>query len=845
VKLQGVGPGGGSALGSVIDGRGVAGDTAYAEAWLIFLQSIPWSGNQAIYEGPVIYVLAQTNEFQSAYRPAIDGFSIQGGDQQGFPNLLNPIDPTVKDMAAVQGGGIFANAYARYLQITNNVLQSNGGAYAGAIRLGTPHLPGAFNDNQNDFVRIANNRIVANGGTNLAGAIGVFSGSEGYEIAGNDICGNFSAEYGGGISHYGLSPNGSIHDNRIYFNRAYDEAGGIMIAGELPADPAVLTPGAGAVDIYNNLIQANLSNDDGGGLRFLMSGNFVYNVYNNIIVNNISTHEGGGVSLNDAPQVRFFNNTVMKNLTTATAVTSNGDPAPAGLSTSLNSDLLQATLPVGSPLFSDPLLFNNLFWDNRAGTFVPASGVLGIGLTDTNGNPDPTPINYWDMGVSGNFGYLLSPTNSLLQNTFGTNPDGSNVVGAAPSILSEYSTSIAVLPWRGNPNFVDTLLVATELPIGLMGDYHLTSGSPAIDVGAASKNGINAPAFDFDRQGRPAGGVFDIGADEYPGPQADLSISKSNDRTYVIPGMTVTYNIVVTNLGPGNVTNAVVNDSLPGSLSNATWTCTATAGSSCTTASGTGNINNRLVSLLAGGSATFVLSARLSATPPGQNLSNTATVAAPGGTTDPVTGNNSSTDTDPINRTFPLADTVLDTFNRANTVNGLGPNWSGNTTSFHIVNNLAEVLSAGSVRWNAGFGANQEGFMSLNRIATGSNNDQALVLKYNGGANFNATASSWVMVSYRQSAGQVRISSKTAGASPVTLGNLSVSFNSGDRLGARVLDNGTVIVYRWTSGNGWTQIGSRQSTLTGGGQLGVNYGAQTGGAGNRARFNRFGGGNLP
>ena len=87
------------------------------------------------------------------------------------------------------------------------------------------------------------------------------------------------------------------------------------------------------MDIYNNLIQANLADDDGGGLRFLMAGNFPMNVYNNMIVNNVSTHEGGGVALDDAPNVRFYNNTVMKNITTATAITSNGSPAPAGLST--------------------------------------------------------------------------------------------------------------------------------------------------------------------------------------------------------------------------------------------------------------------------------------------------------------------------------------------------------------------------------------------------------------------------------------------------------------------------------------------------------------------------------
>ncbi len=56
-------------------------------------------------------------------------------------------------------------------------------------------------------------------------------------MANNDICGNFSAEYGGGLSAYGYSPNGQIHDNRIYFNRSYDEGGGVIIAGELPTDP--------------------------------------------------------------------------------------------------------------------------------------------------------------------------------------------------------------------------------------------------------------------------------------------------------------------------------------------------------------------------------------------------------------------------------------------------------------------------------------------------------------------------------------------------------------------------------------------------------------------------------
>jgi hypothetical protein len=418
VKLQGFGPGGiypdgTSVPGSVVDGSSFSGDSPMAAAWFTTLlspQYATWAGNQNINDGAVITAFAaSTNTFPLAptvaQRGSIDGLDLRGGDQQGFPGNINSIAGMPTGLPAgivTQGGAIFANAYVRGLQITNNVVENNGGGY-GTIRIGTPDLPAPNNHNEN--VRIANNRIIHNAGTNLAGGVGLYEGSDGYEVAGNDLCGNFSAEYGGAMSVYGLSPNGRIHDNRIYFNASYDEGGGVMVAGTLPADPAVASTGAGATDIYNNLIQGNLGNDDGGGLRFLQAGTAPMNVYNNIIANNVSTHEGGGVGINDTTDVRFYNNTVMKNMTTATAVTSNGQPAPAGLSTSRLSTVLG-----GGP--TNVTVFNDVFWDNRAGTRAGAT-VTGLGLGGV------TDINRWDLGAADASG-LLTPTNSVLQTVMGT-----------------------------------------------------------------------------------------------------------------------------------------------------------------------------------------------------------------------------------------------------------------------------------------------------------------------------------------------------------------------------------------------------------------------------------------
>ncbi len=888
VKLQGVGPGGvypdnTHVPGTVLDGLGFGTDGARDTGWAAVIAGLPTiqaPPTAAVPEGEVILAVATSaNQFGSAYKAAIDGMTVQNGDVMDFNANFNNVGngPTAFNEGGQtpnnpsQGGGIVAFDATRFLQITNNIIRSNTGAYGGAIRLGTPTV----GDNRLDGTRIANNRILNNGGSNLAGAVGIFTGTYGYEVSGNDLCGNFSAEYGGGISHFGLTGNllangnrapnsttgtpSSIHDNRIYFNGSYDEGGGVLIAGEPPLTPTTFGAGAGPVNVYNNLVEANLANDDGGGLRFLTAGNFPYNVYNNIIVNNISTHEGGGVAIDNAPNLRFFNNTVMKNQTTATAATSNGQPAPAGLSTGLNNDFLQATLPVGSPLYSNPLLFNNVFWDNRAGTWDAAAGMIrGVGSTDLLGQPDPTPINHWDMGVPGT-AFQLSPTNSILQTE--TPPDHNDVVSSPtnkpdqdPLVTSTYDASILALPWRGNPNFIANVIVAQDVPVTIMGDYHISgTGSPAFNMGAASKSGVSAPTFDIDRQARPALGGFDSGADEFPGAQANLSITKTDGVTSVTPGGAVSYTITVANAGPAGVALAPVTDTVPASLTGATWTCTAPGGSTCGAASGSGSITTT-VTLPAGGSATFTLNGTV-ATSANGTLANTASVAAPAGTTDPTPGNNSATDSDLVTVPLPALG-LLDNFNRAN-ANTLGANWSQVTllglAAIRLnANQAQDVLLAGQATWNGAtgggpaYGARQGAAFTFSASAgapTAPVNGSALILKASGGS---ATVpANFIRVRYTGSAVEVATTTN-AGLTTTSRGTFPVTLATGDTLSAVAYADGTVNVYR-TSGATTTEIGSvtiptagagAWTQGTGGGRIGIQLPAT-------GRVDNFSGGTVP
>ena len=400
-------------------------------------------------------------------------------------------------------------------------------------------LPFCYNRN----VNVHNNDISLNAayGDELfsstpAGAGGVTfgTGADNYDFTNNWVCGNLSTGDGGGIAHLGFSYNGEISHNSILFNQSNNptitsHGGGIVVMSTSPdgstatqpecgsltdADCAPgLSDGAGPGLLINaNLIQGNTAESgSGGGIRLqLVNGTemtrfpkdadkwYRVRITNNIIANNVAGWTGGGVSLVDAVNVDFVNNTVASNDSTATAGVLFGTlgsplasvppptapittstPQPAGLATEHNTPLLSNAIaslgvvcPDGHPqcaTFSNPTLRNSIFWQNRAFYITaPAGGAVQLNpaLTQTTTGACPA-ANYWDIGVYNDTapnnhasGLMLHPTYSILDDP-ADYPTGNNRAGSTTTFVRKYCNGSRVPPeiapllctsTAGNPN---------------------------------------------------------------------------------------------------------------------------------------------------------------------------------------------------------------------------------------------------------------------------------------------------------------------------------------------------------------------------------------------------------
>ncbi|MGE0101036.1 MAG: DUF11 domain-containing protein [Blastocatellales bacterium] len=343
-----------------------------------------------------------------------------------------------------------------------------------------------------------------------------------------------------------------------------------------------------------------------------------------------------------------------------------GTPDPSATGRVANTAVV--TIPEGAV---DPTPTNNSATDDDP--FTPQADLL---ITKSNGTTSVVA------------GTLTSYT-IIVTNNGPSAVVGATVADVAPAILISpvWTCAASVGGACGAPGGNGNINTTVNLLPGATATFTLTGAIEASATGSLTNTAtVTAPP-----------GVTEI----TPGnnsatdtdtitPTADLSITKSNNSNAVVAGTQTTYTIVVTNNGPSAVTGAEVQDPLPVYLTNATWNCTASAGSSCAAPSGNGGINTT-VNLVSGGTATFLLTATVSASTSVTSVVNAATVTVPNGVTDPTPGNNNATDTDTLVRNADLAIT------KSNNSNGVV---AGSETTYSIVvtNNGPSAVTGAQVQ---------------------------------------------------------------------------------------------------------------------------------------------------
>ena len=127
----------------------------------------------------------------------------------------------------------------------------------------------------------------------------------------------------------------------------------------------------------------------------------------------------------------------------------------------------------------------------------------------------------------------------------------------------------------------------------------------------------------------------------------DLRIDKDDGVTEYIPGTSLTYTIVVENVGNQEALNAEVTDTRPSQISTWTWSCIGATNSAtgCTPAGSSANDFSDFINLPANSSITYQVDAVIPSSATG-DLTNTAVVIIPAGQIEPTPADNTDSDTD-------------------------------------------------------------------------------------------------------------------------------------------------------------------------------------------------------
>jgi Right handed beta helix region/Cep192 domain 4/HYDIN/CFA65/VesB-like, Ig-like domain/Abnormal spindle-like microcephaly-assoc'd, ASPM-SPD-2-Hydin len=310
--------------------------------------------------------------------------------------------------------------------------------------------------------------------------------------------------FGGGIYISGASP--TVSGNTITGNTACAGGGGIASSNGSPVIQG---------NMITNNSQAWCSGGSGGGIS--IGGGSQTQIINNVISGNTwLVGDGGGIGLNGAGGVLIKGNTISGNSASGVSPASRG----GGIS-SING--------------SSATIVQNLIFGNSAGKAGDPTGGQGGGIAFLvpSGSRGPYLINNTiasNIGAGGSGVYMSGfDAQSLVENNLILATAGQpavfcdNLYSSTPPILqSNDAFSSGGTAWDGSCAGAEGSngnISADPLFFNAGADFHLQSGSPAIDTG--NNSAPNLPATDLDGNPRivdstnEGAAVVDMGVYEF------------------------------------------------------------------------------------------------------------------------------------------------------------------------------------------------------------------------------------------------------------------------------------------------------------------------------------------
>jgi parallel beta-helix repeat protein len=379
--------------------------------------------------------------------------------------------PTTLD-AQGQGRGLYIigdiSPTIEGLRITGGDATGLGGGWLGADAGGGVYVVTAT-------ATIQSNHVFSNAAKWAGGLYVYYSDST---LNANTVSTNTASSNGGGLWLYFSSA--TLNSNTVSGNTAGSYGGGLSVS-------------ASNATLNGNTVSGNTAGNDGGGMS--ADWNTTLTLSSNIISSN-TAFRGGGLELYESDATLNGNIVSGNNATYAGGGLSMRDSAPTLINTVVADNIVHRATGLGAGIYalqSSARLLHTTIARNGGGD--------GSGLC-TRYLRSPSTVAMTDtIIVSHTVGITVEAGNTVIVNATlwhanTTNWDGAGTINHA----NDHS---------GDPTFA---------PDG----YHLQAGSMAIDRGVSA--GVTT---DIDGEVRPQGGGFDIGADEFTAPPANVVWDKS------------------------------------------------------------------------------------------------------------------------------------------------------------------------------------------------------------------------------------------------------------------------------------------------------------------------------